>query len=310
VVALLVLFCCAAVLLLGVAAYLVDWPVSWPDDWAAVGRVEGAPESQTFEVGSAPELRIDTFAGPVTVREGEKGEITVVATKHARRTGDLERIEVVMKQRTGTLVVETVKPRGLMNAWVEFEITAPADTYLDVHTGSGSIEVSQVGRGAALDTGSGQITVRDMKDDVEVHTGSGSVDASGIRGSLQVSTGSGRIEIDDVQGEIDAHTGSGGINVRNVSGWIKMETGSGSIDYEGTPESLCHARTGSGGITLRLPADLDGRVDLHSGSGSVDADFDVDGHVTRQDIRGSIGSGGDLSIYAHTGSGSVDVISR
>jgi hypothetical protein len=310
VIALVIVFCCAAVLVLAAAAFFVGWPVPWPDNWTSLGSVEGPPESRTFEVDSSPELRVDNFAGSVTIRSGDGGELTVVATKHARRTSHLDQIEVRMTERGDAVVIETQKPRGLSNCWVKLEITAPAGTYLDVQTGSGSVDVSQVGNGAKIDTGSGRVTVRGLEGVVTLHTGSGGVEARNIRGSISADTGSGGIEIHDLVGDLKAHTGSGGIDVTNASGRAEMETGSGGIDYQGQPESLCHARTGSGTITLRLPSTLSGRVDLHTGSGSIDVEFDVDGHVTRQDVRGSVGSGDNLSIYAHTGSGSVNLVRR
>jgi hypothetical protein len=51
-------------------------------------------------------------------------------------------------------------------------------------------------------------------------------------------------------------------------------------------------------------------VDLHTGVGSIELDFAVDGEVSRRDVKGVIGSGEGASIYARTGSGSIDLIRR
>ena len=42
-------------------------------------------------------------------------------------------------------------------------------------------------------------------------------------------------------------------------------------------------------------------------SGSVDVAYEVDGQISRQDVQGIIGSGDVATIYAHTGSGSIDL---
>jgi DUF4097 and DUF4098 domain-containing protein YvlB len=296
--------CCLAVAAAGAAA----WFLSWPSGCCGESGVEGGQVVRAFEVGSSPNLKVDNFAGSVTVRAGEGGEIQVVATKHARRSSDLERIEVEMVEQGGGLLVKTRKPRRLNNAWVKLEITAPAGTRLDADTGSGNVGVSGFDGGVRVDTGSGSVTVRNLKGDVEVHTGTGSVEARDVEGRLKVDTGSGRVTIEGMTGESEAHTGSGGIDVHGARGSGRFDTGSGSIDYQGSPQGDCRFNTGSGSINLRLPADLNARVDLHTGSGSIDVAYAVDGLVSGKDVQGVIGSGDGATIYARTGTGSIDLI--
>jgi DUF4097 and DUF4098 domain-containing protein YvlB len=244
------------------------------------------------------------------VRTGVPGEIRVVATKRAPRSSDLEWIEVQMVEQANGLVVRAQNPRRFVNASVNFEIAAPPGTRLDANTGSGSVQVSGLEGGVGVDTGSGSVVLRDLRGDVDAHTGSGSIEARSIEGSLVVDTGSGRVTITDVTGDSKAHTGSGGIDVYGARGTGRFDTGSGSIEYEGSPVGECRFETGSGSITLRLPADLDARVDLHTGSGSIDVSYPVDGQRSRSDVQGTIGSGDETTIYAHTGTGSIQLISR
>jgi DUF4097 and DUF4098 domain-containing protein YvlB len=301
----LVAACCLVVVL---GAVLASRFLGFPFGWSTTTDVQGAPLERAFEVGGSPRLEVDNFAGSLIVREGSTGEIWVRAIKHARRAGDLDRIQVQMSERDGRVEVKTRKPPVLGNAWVELEIVAPADTDLHLNTGSGSVEVSGVGEGAEVSTGSGSVTVRGLRGEIDLHSGSGSVTARDLEGRLKASTGSGRIVIEDMAGEIDAHTGSGSIDVRQVSGLAKLDTGSGTIEYQGSPRGDCRFETGSGSIDLRLPADLGAEVDLHTGSGSIEVGFAVVGQISKRDVEGMIGRGGDVSIYAHTGSGGIDLI--
>jgi len=269
-----------------------------------------ARTEQTFDVGAAPNLRIDNFAGSVTVRAGDPGQIRVATTRRAVRAADLARIQVAISERDGGLVVETTKPFGLSSASVQIEIVAPADTQLDLHTGSGSVDVSGIRGGAVVDTGSGSVTAHDLGGVVELHTGSGSVQARGVDGGLQVDSGSGSLSLSGVVGEIDATTGSGSIDVRDAQGAVHLDTGSGNLDYEGLPQGGCRFETGSGNIVLRLPANVDANVELDTNSGNVSVQFAVEGTVTRSRVEGTIGLGREISIYAHTGSGNIDVLSR
>jgi DUF4097 and DUF4098 domain-containing protein YvlB len=304
IVILLVAACCC-LLLAAVAA--VSYFGDWSFDWDQVSGSETERLEETFEVGSAPDLEIDSFAGSITVEVGEADTIQVVATKRARSKSSLEKIEVEMSERGGGLVIQARKPASLLNAWVQFEIVVPEDTQLDAHTGSGSVDVRGLRGNVRVDTGSGEVDAADLGGDVDVHTGSGSISVRGATGDVRVDTGSGGINIVDAAGDIDAHTGSGSIEVRGAIGQVELDTGSGSIQYEGRPEGDCRFDTGSGGITLLLPDELNVEVELDTGSGSIDLDYDVDGRVTRREVEGVIGDGSQGSIYAHTGTGGIDL---
>jgi len=271
---------------------------------------EGQRLEQAFELGRAPELEIDNFSGSVTVRAGEGKTLTVIAIKKARRTGDLDRISVEMAEEAGRLHIKTERPRGLNSANVELQIVAPVDTVLDIDTGSGNLDVHGIQGGGRAHTGSGTITASNLGGGMVLDTGSGSVLVEGASGGVEVDTGSGRVVLNEIAGEIDAHTGSGGMEVHGAEGEVRLDTGSGTIAYEGTPQGKCRIETGSGNITLSLPADLEWEVDLETGSGTVNVDFDVEGKASRQEVVGVVGKGDQASVYAHSGSGNIDVVGR
>jgi hypothetical protein len=307
VVGVLVIACCCV---LAAAAAAVAWLTPWSVDWGGISSNQRETVEETFEVGNAPSLEIDNFAGSITVRAGEGNTIRVVATKQARSQRSLERIQVEMDERDGGILIWTRKPASLMNASVRLEIVAPAGTRLDAHTGSGSVDVRGLGGDVRVDTGSGSVDVSDLGDDVTVHTGSGSVEVRAVSGDVTVDTGSGSITMNDVVGEIDAHTGSGSMDVRQAEGRVRLDTGSGSIKYDGVPEDDCRFETGSGGITLMLPDNLNMEVDLGTGSGRVDVEFAVEGEISKREVEGTVGDGSQGSIYAHTNSGDIDVLRR
>lgn len=226
---------------------------------------------RSFEVGAAPDLVIKNFAGAVTVRVGADGVIQVTATKKGWSESRRSQIAIDMAQQESSVTVETRLPSGLGMVYVDLEITAPAGTRLSLNTGSGAVEVDS------------------------------------LTGDLSVHTGSGGIELRNVPGAIEASTGSGGIDVRGGGGPVNLRTGSGGIDYEGTPQGDCRFETGSGGIRLRLPATLNVTVDLSTGSGGIEVDYDVLGQPARRSVKGTVGTGDQGSIYAHTGSGSIDL---
>ena len=266
-----------------------------------------AIEERTIDVGPGTRLQVDNFAGSINVEASGEGQIRVVAARHGSVGANLDRIQVHIQQRGDTLVVRTSRPRGLSNLSVSFQIFAPAGTYLDLSTGSGSVEVEGFVAGVSVETGSGNVTARGLLGDVALSTGSGSVDARDVAGSLAIESGSGSLAVQGISGDLEAHTGSGGIDVQGAEGNVRLDTGSGTVEYQGAPAGECRFETGTGSVVLHLPAELDFRIQADTGSGSVDVRFDVEGRVSRQHVEGVVGTGQEATIIASTGSGGIDV---
>jgi DUF4097 and DUF4098 domain-containing protein YvlB len=128
---------------------------------------------------------------------------------------------------------------------------------------------------------------------------------------LALDTGAGNIEVDGVQGEIQAHTGAGNIEVQGPAGPVNLDSGAGNIDYAGVLHAECTFDTGAGNITLQLPAAISAEVDLQTGIGNIDlGGFDVQGETSRTEVRGTIGTGEQATIEAHTGAGNIDLVRR
>ena len=290
---------------------------------------DGKRPVNRYEVGPSPSLTIDNFAGSITVTAGESGAIDVIARKQGRRQRDLDRIEVNIRPQDGGLAIETRQPPGVSRAMVQLEIRTPSDTRLEARTGSGSIVVRGLRGGAQVDTGSGSLALSDLAGDLKAHTGTGSVKVEGVQGKacvdsgsgslrlyaihgeLEASTGSGSVEIADVQGGLDAHTGSGSIDVREaIGGPVNVDTGSGRIQYTGRAAGPCRFETGSGDVTLNLPANLNMTIDLHTSTGQIEFNYELDGRVTAggKTVKGIVGSGERGKIYARTGSGDIRLV--
>lgn len=310
---LLILCCCAASVVLA-ATGVISAVSSSLDGFPLLLRESaehgGERIERSFDVGGAPRLEIDNFAGSVTVRAGEGDTIHVAATKQVRRASDLERIEVNTSERDGGLVIKTKRPSGLSGASVKLEIITPTDTRLDLDTGAGQVNVHGLRNGVEAHSGSGNIDVSELGGTVLLDTGSGSLTIHRLDGSLEADTGSGGVVMKEVRGDIEAHTGSGGMEVYEAEGRVQLDTGSGGIRYEGKPEGDCRFETGSGSITLVLPAELDMKVELSTGSGGISVEYDVMGRMTRTEVSGIIGGGGEGLIDAHTGSGSIELMRR
>jgi DUF4097 and DUF4098 domain-containing protein YvlB len=268
-----VLLCCCALAIAAAVAVGTGWFTIFPTRiQGGLGTVSEVSE-RTYTVGSTPSLTVQNFAGGITVRAGAAGQIQVSVTKKGTTTASLDSIQVAMNPQDGGLSIQTTRSGIAGNLSVQLEIVAPADALLDLHTGAGSIDVSGFANGAKVDSGAGSLTIQ------------------------------------DVTGALDAHTGAGSLDVRGATGSARLNTGAGSISYQGTPQGNCRFETGTGSIQLALPAGLNATVDLGTGVGDIQlGGFAVQGQVSRRSVQGTIGSGGQVQIYAHTGTGSIDLI--
>lgn len=207
------------------------------------------------------------------------------------------------------------------------------DGALYLHARSGAVATSDTRGTLEIDTGSGRVTVDGATGDVAIDTGSGGVRANRVSGGrlsidtgsggvtageldvtdLEIDTGSGSIEIDVVTApRIEAETGSGRIRIGGAeTSELLLDTGSGSVDVA-LLSTLRSAEidTGSGGVTLTMPAGLNAELVLDSGSGGVDVDMPVRIiERSRNFLRATAGEGGG-TITIDTGSGGIRIRSN
>lgn len=173
------------------------------------------------------------------------------------------------------------------NITIDYEISAPKSVALNLHTGSGDIEVDNLGRF------------------LKAQTGSGSVKAHGIAGAAELGTGSGDIELEDTApGEIKAATGSGSIRVHGLDGALNAKTGSGDVEADGTLAGSSRVTTGSGSLRLHIGQNAHYNVDASTGSG----DIRVAGapQAEHHHLSAPVNGGGP-TLELHTGSGDIEV---
>jgi DUF4097 and DUF4098 domain-containing protein YvlB len=302
----MVLCCCLVLVAVIAISQLLDLP--FDTSWGS--GVEGAEIDRTYDVGPSPELFIDNFAGDITVGAGDGTQIELLATRHARRSPGLERIEVEIRAQEGRLAIVTRNPERLNDAWVRLQLTVPQGSSFDLKTSSGRVEITGLDGGGNAETSSGRVIARDLSGTVSLHTSSGNMSVENFDGVLKLHVSSGDINVQTAEGVVDAQTSSGRLQVRDAQGAVRLDTSSGSIDYQGRPAGKCSFAASSGSVRLRLPSDLGAAVDLKTRSGTLRVGFPVEGQETPQRVLGTIGNGEDASIYAETSSGSIRITSE
>lgn len=248
----LVIACCC---ILALATGAASWLAARASDVEPfdLGGLYRERTEETFAVGGTPTLEIDLFAGSVTIRPGESDELHVVAVKKATSRGKLDRIDVQMSGQGDGVVIKTKKLSNLDNASVDLEITTPANTRLDVHTGAGTVDVRGIDGRIDVHSGAGTINARDISGTARLGLGAGEITYEGTpSGICSFETGAGSILIRlpaDANVEVDLGTGVGSVDVDfDLDGQVTLRGAEGVIG-NGSQGSI-YAHTGVGNVTL------------------------------------------------------------
>ena len=255
---------------------------------------------RTLTVSGPADLYVATGSGHIHVFPGSDNQIHIHANLSAGNWnfggGNPEdRIRQIaanppIRQAGATVHVGDVDPdqRSLYNnISIDYEISAPRSVALNLHTGSGDIEIDNLGRFLKADTGSGSIR------------------AHGIAGQSDLHTGSGDVELQEAaQGDVKATTGSGSIRISGLNGGLNAHTGSGDIEAGGHLAGPAHLQSGSGSIRIHIGHDAHYNLDAATGSGSIrtPGNDNSDSHHINRPING-----GGPTLEVHTGSGDIEV---
>jgi len=263
----------------------------------ALATIPALASEATFErnltVNGRPELTVATGSGHVHITQGSGNRVHIFAKVRSNWGGSDEKVREIAAnppiEQTGN-IIRIGHHENLHNISIDYDIEAPANTYLDAATGSGDVTDDGVGENAKL------------------NTGSGAIHATGLKGGFTVGTGSGNIFADQVApGDVKAETGSGSIELRNLKGGLHAQTGSGNIKVAGTPTTNWRLETGSGSVDMTV-GDAPLTLDAETGSGSVHTDREMltQGSSDRHHVTGKLNGGGP-TVRIETGSGNIQV---
>ena len=301
---------------------------------------EEATFDRTLKVTGPVDLEVVTGSGHIYVRSGAAGTITVhgivkESCCNIFSNSDPNAIKSIVdnppiEQSGNTVRIGHLgESQRYNNISVSYELVVPSDTKLLSKTGSGAQEISGIAGSAEVQSGSGGLKIGDIGGAVRAKTGSGSIMLSNIGGSVTAHTGSGSIRGDGLSssssparagvadngfaassaGYFDFQTGSGSIRISGLRGAVRAHTGSGHIELDGQPTGDWRLNTGSGGITLRLPAQAAFELNAHTSSGSIHTNrqLTIQGTTGRHDLRGTVNGGGGIRLDLSAGSGSIEI---
>ena len=242
---------------------------AWAEEW-----------SKTFTLTGKPELRVETSDGNIRVDTWDQNTIEARVTTERWKIGPGE-IQIFDHQSGNAVPLEVRFPQNIVhfnfggnNRRVDIAIHMPKEGRVDLHTGDGSIRLSN------------------------------------FKGNMDVRSGDGHQEIDAVDGSLRAQSGDGRIRAVGRFDGLEISSGDGSIDARALLGSAAVSNwdlhAGDGSISLELPDNFAADVDLHTSDGhiSLDMPITVEGRLGQNNIHGKLNGGGKL-LTIHTGDGSI-----
>jgi hypothetical protein len=228
------------------------------------------------------------------------GSVAVLATdgKPSLEVSSIEGDPLCVTYEGGVLTIthENLTWEGLLK-WLRPQrhsatvtVTVPRKCPTQVGVVSAAAVMSGLGARASVKSVSGGITLDGVTGDVDANTVSGVLEAQGINGKLTFNSVSGDLTLAD--GWLER------LDANGVSGDVTAD-----IDLD--PLGGMQVTTVSGEVTLRLPAEADAQVNLHSMSGDVRSEFAElrrSSAPASHSVSGSLGAGsGHVSVTTMSG---------
>ncbi|MCK5619319.1 MAG: DUF4097 family beta strand repeat protein [Candidatus Krumholzibacteria bacterium] len=201
------------------------------------------------------------------------------------------------KSRGGGIELEDMKGEvDLKTNGGGIEVT-DCDLDGEIRTNGGGVQLENVGGNLRIKTNGGSLDLQNVRFGGKDLDASGDFDLEDLFGDgVRVSTGGGNIDVDGAPEGVAVTTGGGPIDVSNAAKIVGVRTGGGDIDIH-TKFGRVEALTGAGDIEVvvdQSPGKLDGSIEIVTGTGDVtltlpadfSAEFDIDLGYTKNSRRG------------------------
>ena len=245
-------------------------------------------------------VRIDNANGRTRVVGEDRADVEIVMRKVARAESAeaaeaLARgIRLDAREDPGGLVLGFEIPgRWNRRGFVDVELHVPRGLRVDVAAANGRVCVQGLRSAVRCKSSNGTVRIEDVVGDISVATSNAKVKTVCTCGRLRARSSNGKIELEDHRGSVDASTSNGMIHC--------------DLDELGA-EGVVLA-TSNGRISLDLPDDVDGDVDLRVDNGTIRTQRDIAGAGSERSggrLRGTLGRGG-VPIRARVSNGSISV---
>ncbi|MBK9181243.1 MAG: DUF4097 family beta strand repeat protein [Acidimicrobiales bacterium] len=214
---------------------------------------------------------VETGAGTVTVAGSERTDVQV----RVRERYLFVRPDVELSLEGGQLRMRLRCPRLVPLCSADVLVEGPSALAVEVRGGSDDVAVRGVSGRVDVRTGPGDVEATDIDRSLLVQAGSGDVSVRGLAGDAELSTGSGDLIGSDLTSpSFSGSVGSGQVTLAFVAPPtdVGVRVGAGDVEVRlpGGPYAV-DATSGNGQVDVRVPTDpaAPASVAVRTGSGDV-----------------------------------------
>ena len=254
----------------------------------------------TLPAPAAGIMRIDNANGRTRVLGEDRDDVEIQVRKAARAESEeqaaalVEEIRVLHREDgAGALEIEVDIPgRWNRRGRADLDVHVPRGTRVSVTAANGRICLSGLRAAVRLHSSNGPVQVSDVIGDVEIHTSNAKVHTDCTCGKLLARSSNGKIELEDHRGSVDAATSNGTIR----------------CELEDLGKEGCVLVTSNGRISLTLPEDVDGDVDIRVDNGMIRSARDIVSAARERTgrLKGTLGRGG-VPIRLRASNGTINL---
>lgn len=224
-------------------------------------------DESKLTVDGAVDLLLETNYGDVSIEQGNEDEVVIMAHMVAWNRNlesaqtDLEDLGYNVNQNGNKITVSFKHQNVHIGAGlgqsdsIDFTVYVPMETSVTVDTGSGELVLRDINGDIDVNSGYGDIELENVEGDIKVCTNSGKIEANSVKSSKEIELNSnyGSLNLNDAQAmNILLSSGSGEINVTKTSARerISLITGYGDVDFTSGSAMTVNINSNSGDITL------------------------------------------------------------
>ncbi|MHC4625298.1 MAG: DUF4097 family beta strand repeat-containing protein, partial [Planctomycetota bacterium] len=248
---------------------------------SSTGKEHKSMDEFIVPLASGSQLELDNINGAINVSGRDSQECTVKAAIKARTASErqsaslMEQIKVKLTKVGNKLLARVEQPKLQQNenVVVDFDITVPRNSNLDLYTKNGEIEVADISGQIECDTNNGEIKVTRVSGQIECKTKNGAITAKKTSGSTRLHSDNGEVNISDADlkpGVVKMRNGA--FTCARVAGDLQLEHYNGEITITKArflkPAVLTHY---NGSITC---TEISGDLQVEVYNGGVEISYD------------------------------------
>jgi DUF4097 and DUF4098 domain-containing protein YvlB len=260
----------------------------------AVGAQASTRVEKTLKLEPGGTLYLDTSGGDVRILGTSEPGARVLVTSNL---SDLEKaydLRFDEEPHAVRIVAHRLSGVSLWHSHVSlrFEIQVPRQTSLELKTGGGDVNVSE------------------LEGTIRLKSSGGDVEASEVKGNLDGETSGGDIRVRQLSGDLRLHTSGGDVRAASVSGRVEVHSAGGDIEVSLVRGNASGGEVETSGGEIHVAVDPAVGLDVEASAGGGDVHSDlpltITGKVSESNLRGTLGKGGQL-LRLHSAGGDISV---